>query len=146
VVDLREQGLVPILEPMDQIQLPERPGTIERTRGDPRHLLGELLLRRARRKRQLPDVEVEVEVGIVEPVRIVEAERDLHQPPAQGRQQRQALLHQGADVLEGELAARRGRGVEDGQPGDMARLVRALERQKLRVEAGQLTHRSILCG
>src|SRR5204863_2448893 len=34
----------------------------------------------------------------------------------------------------------------DRQTRDVAGLVRALKRQELRVEAGQLTHRSIICG
>jgi hypothetical protein len=101
----------------------QRTGAIQWPGGDPRDLLGGLLLGPAGRQRELTDVEVEVEVGIVQPVGVVEPERDLDQPPAQRRQQGQPLFHQAVDVLEGELPARRGRGVEDRQPGDVARLM-----------------------
>ena len=41
MVDLRQHRDAPVLEAMDQVELPERPGAIERPRDDPRHLLGE---------------------------------------------------------------------------------------------------------
>ena len=93
-------------EAVDQVHLPERARAVERPRDDARHLLGELLVVARRRQRQLADVEVEVEVGVVHPVRVVEAERHLGQPPAQRRQQRQPLGDQVVDVRERQLAVR----------------------------------------
>ena len=142
VVDLREQRLLPVLQPVDQIELPERARPIERAGDDAGDLLGELLLPTARRQSQLAHVEVEIEVGIVEPVGVIEPEGNLDEPPAQRRQQGQALLHQGGDVLEGELPARLGGRVQDRQPRHVTGLVRALQGEELRVEAGQLTHRA----
>jgi hypothetical protein len=51
-------------------------------------------------------VEVEVEVGIVDPVRQVEPERDVDEPPPQGREQGRALRDQPAEVADLEPAAR----------------------------------------
>src|SRR5206468_2427754 len=91
-------------------------------------------------QRELPHVEVEVEVGVVDPVRVVEAERHLGEPPAERGQQRQALLHEPLYVAGVELAARSARGIENRHARHVAGLARALERQELRVHAGQLPH------
>ena len=66
---------LPSVEAVDQVQLPQRPRAVERAREDPRHLLGDLLVGRRRRDRQLAHVVLEVEVRIVDPVRVVEPER-----------------------------------------------------------------------
>src|SRR5829696_814386 len=143
-MDLREDRLVAVLEPVDQIELPEGARTVEWPRHDPGDLLGEFFVGGAGRERELANVEIHIELRVVEPVRIVQAERDLHQAPAQRGQQRQPLPHQAADVLEREIPGRGGRGIEDRESGDVTGLMRALEREELRIEAGQLPHRSIL--
>ncbi len=140
VVDLGQHRHDAVLEPVDQIQLPQRPGAVERPGDDPRHLLGELLVGARRRQRELADVEVEVEVRVVDPVRVVEAERHLGQTPAHRRQQRQPLGEHLLDVGELELAARGGARIEDRDPADVPALARVLEREELGVEAGQLAH------
>jgi hypothetical protein len=71
-------------------------------------------------------VVAEVDLGLLDPVRVVEAERDLGEPPAQRRQQRAALLDQRPDLATAEPAARRGRGVEDRERADVTRLARVL--------------------
>jgi hypothetical protein len=125
---------------VDEVQLPQRPRAVERARDDPRHLLGELFVTARGGQGELAHVEVEVEVDVVDPVGIVEPERHLGRTPAQGRQQRQPLGQKQLDVLDRQLAPRRGRRVEDGQAGHMAVLARVLQRQELRVEAGELSH------
>jgi hypothetical protein len=140
VVDLREHRRVARLETVDQVQLPQRPRPIERAREDPRHLLGKLLVVPRRDQRELADVEVQVEVLVVEPVGVVQPERDLHEPPAHRREQRQPLCQERLDVGAGDRAARAGRRVEDRQPAHVPGLARRLEREELRVQARELTH------
>ena len=74
-----------------------------------------------RRHRRLADVEVEVEVGVLDPVRVVEAERHLGELPAERRQHVDALADQPADVLAAQRAAGRGRRVVDRQAATRAR-------------------------
>ncbi len=79
-------------------------------------------------------------LGVLDPVGAVEAERHLGELPAHHRQQRHALVEQLVHVLEPQPAPRPGRGVEDDEATDVAEMGGALDRQKLRVEAGQLPH------
>jgi hypothetical protein len=142
VMDLREHGDVARAQAADDVQLPQRLGAVQRPRHDPRDLLGELLVASRRGQAELAHVEVQVEVEVVDPVGIVEAERHLLQAPAQRRQQRQALGDQRLDVGEREVPGRRRRRVEDRDARDVPALARRLEREELRVEARQLAHRS----
>jgi hypothetical protein len=87
-------------------------------------------------------MEVQVEVRVLDPVRVVDPERHLHEPPAERRQQVQALRDEAADVVDLERPAGHGRRVVDGQPSDMPVRPGRFHRQELRVEAGQLPHRS----
>ena len=48
------------------------------------------------------------------------------------------------DARRGDRAAGRGRGIEDRQAADVAGLPCALQREELRVEAGELPHQPIL--
>jgi hypothetical protein len=125
---------------VDHVQLPQRAGAVERAREDPRHGLGELAVAARRRHGGLADVEVEVEVGILDPVGVVEAERNADQPPAERRQQVDAPRHQPADVRDRQLAARCGRRVVDGEPAHVPVGPGGLHRQELGVQAGQLSH------
>ena len=72
-MDLREQRHVTVLEPVDQVELPQRSCAIERPGHDPRHLRGELLVGRRRRQCEVAHVILEIEVGVVDPVRVVES-------------------------------------------------------------------------
>ena len=110
-----------VLEPVDQVQLPQRPGAVERAGEDPRDLLGELLVGPGRRQGELADVEVEVEVAVVDPVGVVEPERHLGEAPAHRRQQRQPLGDHLLHVGELELAARRRASDRGSRPRPRAR-------------------------
>ena len=64
------------VEALDQPELPERLAAIELLGEDPRCQVAQLLLRAGSRQRGLPDVVVEVEVGVVDPDRAALAEGD----------------------------------------------------------------------
>ena len=87
-------------------------------------------------------MEVDVEVRVLDPVWVVEAQRDLRQAPVQRRQQREALGHERADVIDLEPAAGALGIVQDGERADVPALAGSLEREELRIEAGQLAHLS----
>jgi hypothetical protein len=86
-------------------------------------------------------VEIEVEVRVVDPVAVVEAERDLDQAPPKRRDERQALGDQVLQVGELEDAARRRRRIDDRHAADVPVVARAFEGQELRVDGRQLAHR-----
>ena len=62
---------------LDHVELPQRPRAVERARHDPRDLVGELVVGARRGQRHLAHVVAEVELGLVDPVGIVEPERHL---------------------------------------------------------------------
>jgi len=143
VVDLGQEGDLPAFEPMDQVELPERPGAVQRTAEDARHLVRQLLVAPRCGQSELPHVEVEVEVRVVDPVRVIQAERHLGEAPAEWGQQRQPLDDQLLDVVEVDLVARRGGWIEHRDPRDMAGLPRRLHGQELRVKTRELSHRHL---
>jgi hypothetical protein len=69
---------------------------------------------------QLAQVELEVEVRVVEPVRVVEAERHLNEPPAQRGQQVKPLAKHAGDVSERDRSVRCGSRIEDRDGGHVA--------------------------
>jgi hypothetical protein len=140
VVDLGQQPQAAVGQPVDEIGLPQGPRAVERAGEDARHLLGQLLVARRRRQRELAHVVLEIEVRVVDPVGVVEPERDRLQPPAERRQQGQALGDEGEDIAELERSGGTCGGIEDGQAADVTGLARILESEELRVEAGELAH------
>ena len=141
VVDLREHRDVARLQAVDQVELPQRPAAVERPRGDPRDLLGELLVVARRRQRDLADVEV--------------AGRSRCRPPSRGSRGPAAPRPGASAAAAAGAAARRSapgrpaqlsepagrrRRVEDRQARDVSGLARGLEGEELRVEARQLAH------
>src|SRR3954454_9258852 len=75
VVDLRQQRDVAVRQAVDQVDLPQRAVAVERAGEDAGDGLGEPAVVAGRRDGGLADVEVEVEVGVLDPVRQVDAER-----------------------------------------------------------------------
>jgi hypothetical protein len=112
VVQLGHDGDPAALEPVDHVELPQRPRPVQRAGGQPGDLLGQLLVGAGGRDRDLPDVEVEVEVRVVGPVRHVDPQRHLHQAPAQRGQQVQPLLEELSHSVGGERLGHL-RGVDD---------------------------------
>jgi len=90
---------------VDEVQLPQWPGAIERP---PRYRcgqFGELAVLPGRRQGDLVQVIRQIEVWIFDPVRLIDAERDLDEPATQRRKQVQALLHDAAQVIEQQSCA-----------------------------------------
>ncbi len=80
-------------EPLDGVHLPERPLAVE---GQAAHLSGEvgqLLQTPGRRQAGSSKVVVEVEVGILDPHRMVQLERHLDEPAAEGGGEGQTARH-----------------------------------------------------
>jgi hypothetical protein len=104
VMEFLDQRLPPLPvragRPVDEVKLPQRPGAIERP---PRYRcgqLGELAVIPGRRQGDLVQVVRQIKVRIFDPVRLIDAERDLDEPATQRRKQVQALLHDVAQVIE----------------------------------------------
>jgi hypothetical protein len=106
VVHLGEDRHPVAVEPVDEVELPQGAGAVQRPGDDARDLLGEHARIAGSWERQLADVELEVELGLVVPVGVVEPERHFDQSPVKRRQQVQASGHQVADRVVGELSAR----------------------------------------
>ena len=79
---------------MDQVDLPQRAAPVEVAGVQPGRLLGELLVVTWRGEGQLPDVIFDVEVGVLDPVRLIEAERHVDEPATERRDQVQPRLDQ----------------------------------------------------
>ena len=77
VVVLREQRPRSALQTLDDVHLPQRPAAVHRPADDACDLLGRAGRPARRGELKVADVEVEIEVGVVDPVRMVEAERHL---------------------------------------------------------------------
>ena len=137
-MNLREQPHASVLETVDQVELPQRLGAVERAREDPSDLLGELRIRGRRGQRQLAHVVLQVEVRVVDPVRVVEPERDLLQAPSEGLQQREPVRHQPLHIRQLESTIRPGARIQHRERAHMPGLARRLQRQELRVESCQL--------
>ena len=92
VVHLGERGRdAALVDAVDDVQLPQRPGPVERAAVDATDDLAELLRRARRRHGVVSHVEVEVEVGVLDPIRQVEAERHFDEPTPERRQQPEAI-------------------------------------------------------
>ena len=87
VVDLRERGDVASLEPFDDPALPQRTVAVEGHLDEIGRERGELTLAARRRDRDVVEVLVEVEVGVLDPEWMVDAERDLGEAAAERRGQ-----------------------------------------------------------
>ena len=140
VVRLVDQPHVPaVVEALDEPQLPQRPVAVE-------ELAHQALGQReevapAPRLRELGEVHVagDVEAVVVDPHRVPDTERHVHDPPPEARDQVQARPDQLADVVEAEAAAvvEEGRAVEHRDRADLHRRLAPLEVQEARVEGGQ---------
>ena len=125
---------------VDEVDLPQRAVAIERAGEDAGDGLGEPAVVARRRDGGLADVEVQVEVGVLDPVRQVDAERHARETPLQRRQEVDALADEPAEVGDLERAARRGRRVVDREAADVPVGARGLHGQELRVQRRELAH------
>ena len=86
-------------------------------------------------------VKVEIEVGIFDPHRRVEPERHLDDAPPQRRNEVQARLESGADLVVAEATGCRA-GIENGDAEHVHVGSRCFKGEEGRVEAGETLHGS----
>ena len=90
VVQLGEDGEAVLAQPLDDVDLPQRMGPIQGPADQAGDQLDQLVVRARRGERRLAQVELQVEVRVLDPERMVELQGHLDQPPAQRFQVRQA--------------------------------------------------------
>ncbi len=144
VVQHLEQRDATALEPVDQPDVPERPGAVERAR----HQLGtqfeQLGLRAGPRQRGLVDVAADVEIGVVHPDRRRLPEHREPDDLAQLRHEVQPALHLGPHVLEPQapVAVVQRTTLEDPDEAHVHGGVVRLHVEEGRIERGQGVGRS----
>ena len=74
-----------MLQTVDEVGLPQRTAAIQRPRVQPCRLNCELAIIARCRERQLADMELDVEIGVLDPVRLIQAKGHLHQAAAKQR-------------------------------------------------------------
>ena len=132
------------VEPFDHVHLPQRTREIERARVQPRRLDAELPPVPRLRQRDVAHVVLEVELSVLDPVRMVEIERHAHQSSSEHVRQVQPLLDVLEDPLEGDLALRSRRLVVDQDARHVRRRVGRLAVHERGVESAQLLHGDLL--
>ena len=70
-----------VVDTLDDVELPQRTPAIERTGNDTADDFGELLGGTGRWHGVMTNVKVDVELGVLNPIRQVEPERHLHEAP-----------------------------------------------------------------
>ncbi len=129
-----------LVETLDDVQLPQRPIEIEGPRHESGDLDAELPPVTRPGQGDVPYVELQVEIGIVNPVGMIEVERHPHEALAEHPGLVKAAVDVGEDPLERHLAAGRGRRIVNryASPGHMGPW--RLRVEEGRVKAGQLPH------
>ena len=135
-----------VVQTFDYVCLPERLAAIERPRVQARNLDAELAPVARLRQRDVPHVELDVELGILDPPGPIEHPRHRDEPATEMRKALDACREEPQDVLEPHLAAGCGGGVIDPEPGDVHEVVAAFELQERVIEPGQLSHARTLRG
>ena len=100
MVHLGQEGGPAAFEALDDRELPEGPGPVEGVLIDEGRQIEELALGAGRGHRHATNVEVDVEGGVVGPLRGGEAEGRRHDPLAQPREGLHRPLHAAAEPLE----------------------------------------------
>jgi hypothetical protein len=105
VVGLRDDRAALALEPLDQVDLPQRPGEVERLRHHPPDELAQLRLRPRLRERGVANVPAQVKGRIVGPDRVVDVQAQRRDLLPETRHQVEPLIHVFEQVIErGRLA------------------------------------------
>ena len=138
-MDLRQHSHVSPLEALDEPHFPERAAALELVAGEFPDQRGQLAGATGRRHGDAPEVAVEIELGIIDPVGPVETEGNSHQALAQRWQVLELARHQPLPVLEAE-AARCGGGIEDQQREHVEVAGRTLGVDHVGVDAAELTN------
>jgi len=129
-----------VVEALDDVHLPQRPAEVELARVEASRLDAQLAPVAWLGQGDVANVELEVEVAVLDPVRVVEVHRHLHQLLTEDPREVQATLDVLEDPLERHGAVRCRRGVVDRETGDVHGGVRRFEVDERGVEAGQLLH------
>ena len=139
VVHLREADDLVVVVPLDDPHLPQRPGPVQRQRGEVRGQGGELAVAAGLREGQPVHVALDVELLVPDPDRVVEAERH----PTQLAGERRDVLDPSVDLrlhqLEG-VRRRHGARVEHDQAAHVHQLGGRLEVEEAGVQAGESVH------
>ena len=104
------------------------------------HQVGQLPPSAGRGQRGVLNVVLDIERAVVDPVRVVEAERHRGQAPAERRQQVHARRHQLPNERRIQRAPRRGFGVEHPQDAHVTMGAAIFHGQELGIEACKLSH------
>ncbi len=140
VVNLGDEGIaslrqpVDIIEPFDNVHLPERAIHVQRTRVITGHVDAELAPVARLGQAPVANVIFEVEMLVVDPVWKIEFQRHMHEPALEQRTHVQASFNVRKDVLEAhDLASRDGRLVEDRDRRQVREVIRRLQVKELGV-------------
>jgi hypothetical protein len=132
-----------IIQALDDDELPQGLGQIERARVKARDLDAELPPVAGLGQSDVADMVFDVEIGILDPVRMIHVQRQAYEALAEAARAAQPARDELENVLEAHEAAGRGRGIVDADRADVHRCVRRLEIDEARVLPAQLLHRSL---
>src|SRR5271156_3259703 len=108
VVHLRVQGLPAALQAVDEVGLPERAAAVQRPRVQAGCLDRQLPIIPWGGQREFADMKLDVEIGVLDPVRLGQPQRHHHPAAAERREQKRAGLDELGQPLKRQgLAARR---------------------------------------
>ncbi len=127
-----------IVEPFDNGEFPWRTLQIERAGKYACRLDTQLAPVARLRQCDVAHVKLQIEVRVLDPVRIVQVERHPHQPLADCAAKLHPAFEEIQDILEPDKAARRGRRVVDKDRTDMHRRIARFHRDKRRIHTLQL--------
>jgi hypothetical protein len=129
-----------VVETLDDVELPGRAAEVERVGVQSGCLDPELAPVARGRQGDVADVELEIEVPVLHPVRVIKVKWHAYQLPAEHPRQGQAMPHLPQDRVEGDLSLRSGRRVVDVERADVHRHPRRLGVQEPRILLAKLLH------
>ncbi len=100
VVGLVDVGVAAAAEPLDEVQLPERPSKVQRLGHQPSDQLAQLGVVARAWQRDAPHVPLEIEARVIGPDRVVEAERRARHALAETRDEVEPLVDMGEQLVE----------------------------------------------
>ena len=130
---------MPLGHPLDDVHLPGRLSRRERTAHDLGHLGPEFGIATRSRERDAVQMVGQVELGVVHPARMVQSQRNGHEPAPERLQRRDARPEHGRHALEAVAAGER-RGIEEARVGDLHRCLRCVGVDEHRIDAGHPLH------
>ena len=139
VVDLGDDADAVLLEALDDPQLPQGTGAVQRGAGDLPGHLAQLAAAAGGGAADAADVEVQVEVRVLDPERVRQVERHLAEPAGERRHQVEPASDELLEVLE-RVAAGDGAGVQHHRHGHVHVVGGVLQVQEGRIEPGQTFH------